>query len=116
MDTNKYYERLKAIPYPERPKKPRFPTFDSTPAELRQYADEIEAYNKVKAEWLAEHRKFSDKQDEVYAEFKADLLKELGIEKNPKAELLYSIAWQKGHAGGLADVWCEAADLVELIK
>jgi hypothetical protein len=102
MDTNKYYEKLKSIPYPdytERQKKPTFPNATATPEE-----------------WLEKHKIFTEKQSKIYAEFKAELLKELDIENNPKAELLYSIAWEKGHSGGLCDIWSEACDLVDLIK
>jgi len=116
MDTNKYYEKLKSIPYPDRPKKPVFPCAAATSKQLRSYADEVDVFTKARAEWLEKHKIFTEKQSEIYAEFKAELLKELGIENNPKAELLYSIAWHKGHSGGLCDIWSEACDLVDLIK
>lgn len=116
MDTNKYDQKIRAIPYPEYPRRPAFPKSTATPAELRQYADAVEAYNKVRTEWSKESKEYRIKHDEIIDEFKAELFKELGIEKNPKAELLYSIAWQKGHSGGLGDVWAEACDLVELIQ
>jgi hypothetical protein len=113
MDTNKYYEKLKSIPYPDRPKKPNFPKAISISEELRNYANEVDVFTN---EWLENHKVFTEKQGEVYAEFKVELLKELDIENNPKAELLYSIAWDKGHSGGLCDIWSEACDLVDLIK
>jgi len=48
--------------------------------------------------------------------FYADVKEELGITDNPKADKLMSKAWDKGHSGGLWDVYIEAQDMVDLIK
>lgn len=48
-------------------------------------------------------------------EFKRDLFEALDIEDNPKRELLYEKAWEMGHAYGLAEVYCKACDIVDLI-
>ena len=53
---------------------------------------------------------------ETDSEFRAALLDELGITDNPKAELLYSKAWQLGHSCGYSEVASYAADLVDLIR
>lgn len=49
-------------------------------------------------------------------QFKEDLFIELNIVGNPKADKLYSIAWQHGHSSGYAEVLSYAWDLVDLIK
>jgi hypothetical protein len=49
-------------------------------------------------------------------EFKADLLADLGITNHPKADLLYSKAYEMGHSSGRSEVYNYALDLVELIQ
>lgn len=48
-------------------------------------------------------------------EFKKDLLKELDVTSNPKADLLFEKAWSLGHSSGFEEVYSFACDLVELI-
>jgi hypothetical protein len=117
MDINKYYERLKAIKYPDKPKRPTpLSPSDTTPNCFRLFADELEVYTVAKANWLLEHKKCARKEMDIYDEFKLEVFKQLGIEDNPKKELFYSKAWELGHSSGLSDVWNYATDLVELIK
>lgn len=49
-------------------------------------------------------------------EFIKDLFEEFGVTDNPKNQLCYSIAREKGHAYGFSEVYNEFSDLVELIK
>ena len=49
-------------------------------------------------------------------EFKRDLFEDLGITNNPKAEKLYSKAWELGHSAGYSEIYLDAQDLVELIE
>lgn len=51
----------------------------------------------------------------AYTKFKNDLFNELGIENNPKRELLFSKAWEMGHSSGYYSVFEHAEDLVDLI-
>ena len=48
--------------------------------------------------------------------FVKDLFEELGIVGNPKAEMLWNKAWDRGNSSGYSEVYNEALDLVELIK
>jgi hypothetical protein len=48
--------------------------------------------------------------------FKNDVLDELGVTDNPKADLLWSHAWDLGHSGGLHEVFGYATNLVGLIE
>lgn len=50
------------------------------------------------------------------AQFKQDLFVELGIVGHPKAEKLFAIAWEHGHASGYSEIMSYAWDLVDLIK
>lgn len=58
---------------------------------------------------------FETKQFVDEAAFKAALLDELGITDHPKANLLYSKAYARGHAYGFHEIRLEAEDLVNLI-
>ncbi len=48
--------------------------------------------------------------------FKRDLFAELGIVGHPKAEKLYSIAWDMGHSSGFSEIETVAWDLLPLIQ
>lgn len=48
--------------------------------------------------------------------FKNDFFAELGIEANPKKDLLFSKAWDMGHSAGYAEVMSCGYELVDLIK
>lgn len=52
----------------------------------------------------------------LQAEFKVDLFEEFGVTDNPKAELCFSKAWERGHAYGYSDVYSVFSDIVELIQ
>lgn len=54
-------------------------------------------------------------EGQLHDEFKQDLFKEAGIENNPKRDLLFSKAWERGHCCGLGDVHGCFFDLLELI-
>lgn len=55
------------------------------------------------------------KRREEREDFKASLLKELGIESHPKADMLFDIAWSNGHASGFHEVKSNAEELLPLI-
>ena len=54
--------------------------------------------------------------DALTQRFKAELFSELGIEHNPKRELLFDLAWRDGHSSGYHQVYNFALDLVDLIR
>lgn len=58
------------------------------------------------------HQEVNKKLDE----FRHDLFKEFMVENNPKKHRSFNLAWQKGHAGGLSDVYSNFSELVHLIK
>jgi hypothetical protein len=61
-------------------------------------------------------RAYQDEKRDLEIAFRADLLAELGISSHPKAERLFEIAWERGHAMGLSEVVIEAETLAELIE
>lgn len=58
----------------------------------------------------------SERAQKVINEFKNDMFNELGIQDNPKRELLYQKAYEMGHSYGFSEVFSYACDLAELIK
>lgn len=111
MEFEKYINK---DPYPKRPKQPLLT--DRTAKGHREYADALEIYEKEVAEYNASVEKWQEKTNALTQEFKVDLFEELNITNNPKAELLYSIVWDKGHACGFSDIYNEACDIVDLIR
>ena len=69
---------------------------------------DTESYNALRNEWDAE-------ESRLYELFKQDLFEELGISDNPRRRLLFTKAWERGHAYGYAEVYNVALDLVDLI-
>jgi hypothetical protein len=63
-----------------------------------------------------EREKQRESAHQEYMEFKAELLEELGIASHPKADMLFDIAWEKGHSGGYNEVRYEAEEMVGLIR
>ena len=49
-------------------------------------------------------------------EFQTDLLANLGLTGHPKAQLLFDLAWEFGHAEGYSEVFTHAACMAELLK
>ncbi|AGS80939.1 hypothetical protein [Caulobacter phage Cr30] len=47
--------------------------------------------------------------------FKQDLEEEFDVQNNPKKDLLFSKAWEQGHAYGFNEVYNHYIDLVDLI-
>lgn len=85
----------------------------------RVLAENVEGAIKEKVFDEEEYKKANDAYNKenarLFEEFKKDLFADLGIADNPKAEKLFSIAWDKGHSGGYSEVYNEALDLVDLI-
>ena len=50
------------------------------------------------------------------AEFKKDLLEEVGLLDHSKGEMVYNLAYQYGHDAGLSEIMNYADDLAELVK
>lgn len=48
--------------------------------------------------------------------FKNDVLQANGLEGHPKADKIYSIAWEEGHSNGLTEVAHWVHKLSELVK
>jgi len=61
------------------------------------------------------HKLYREQEQKLREQFKKDCFIDLGIENNPKAELLFEKAWDLGHSSGYWEVYCQMQELVELI-
>lgn len=68
---------------------------------------------------MEEHESFRDRRilEAVRrANHRMALEREHGVTGHPKAEMVYELAWEYGHANGYGEVATIYDDLVELIK
>ena len=112
LEANAYRNR---DPYPERPRKPVL-SKDATPAQIRAYADALEAYDSQLVEYRALVAAWNAHSVALEGEFRRDLEITYDMVGHPKADLLYDKAYEKGHSGGMQEVANYYSDLVELVK
>lgn len=115
LKTDAYTSKL---PYPSKPFKPAVfnkRASDLTSAELtsmvavrQQYETELDAYKEGVAAWREDSSRLA-------AEFRADLEHQYGMVGHPKADMLYSKAYELGHSAGFSDVHHYYSDLVDLV-
>lgn len=77
-------------------------------AQLEKVRAENDEYKKLMGAYHADETRLREK-------FKKDLFDYLGIEDNPKRDLLFDKAWEMGHSSGFSEVVTCADDLVDLI-
>lgn len=61
-------------------------------------------------------KEYQEEQHRLHMEFKKALYAEYGVEGNPKAEMAYAIAYDKGHSSGYSEIAIEFDTIVPLIK
>jgi hypothetical protein len=119
------YERARnneykpATDYPSKPAQPAIlrkkvselsnDEITAVPAIREAYNADIEAYERAKYA-------YNNEQGRLHAKFKADLEEEHGLVGHPKADKLFSKAWEDGHYAGYAEVALKYDDLVDLVK
>ena len=59
---------------------------------------------------------YYDEENRCDELFRRDLEREHDVKDNPKADLLWAKAWERGHANGRHEVASVYGDLVDLIK
>lgn len=60
--------------------------------------------------------KYRHEDAKMFTNLKQDLIKEAGIEGHPKADKLWSLAYEQGHSSGLQEIYNQFFELLELIK
>ncbi len=116
IDMNVYSPKT---PYPGAVRRPAYlskKAYDLTVLEAASMKKDKEEYDAAVAA-VAELRKAY--QNEVRAcedQFKIDLEVEYGLVGHPKADLLFSKAWEMGHSSGFGEVLNYYDELSELVK
>jgi len=87
--------------------------FVGTRTQYKEYEKERKEFYSKKLTELRDA--YSAKTRELNNIFKSDLENINGIENNPKKELLWEKAWDRGHAHGITDVKSAYEDLIDLI-
>jgi len=111
MDIKKYKNKMQ---YPEVLRRPHLNHTHSS-EKVIQYAEDLKKYEDSLPKYQEEKQKYRVEENRLYDLFKQDAFEELAIEKHPKKDILWSIAWERGHDGGLQNVWAEVQELSELL-
>ena len=90
---------------------------DHTSAQVTQYAAQLALYETLNASYRADLDAYRAKWAvrAAYEFFKTELLKDLGIADHPKAERLFTMAWEDGQSEGYEAVYSRAEDRSELM-
>jgi len=99
--------------YPDRPRKPSM-VGRNTPAEIRAYADELEAYEVAFAEARVKRDAYSAALRSRQEDLVLDLAGEYGLTSKQTA-VLFSKAWEDGHSGGIQEVINLFDELVNIV-
>jgi len=113
------FEQYKPRPALKRPVRPFRPKADASPEAFRSYADELERHGKEMKSWsssVAEHR---DEARKLANKFRVDALTEVGLivdgVEHPKAERVWDMAYDNGHAEGYSCVYQWLEELSTLV-
>lgn len=112
-------EYTNKAPYPTRPVEPtvlRKRARELTEAERDSLAEVSLAYENAKAAYDVARRQHGAESGRLNALLQSDLEAEYGVAGHPKADLLWSKAYDRGHAYGMGEVINVWTDLVELIQ
>ena len=110
IDFSKYDHKLV---YPKAPKKPHLHS-TATPKEIREHEDAIEKFNILMIKHRDEQKKYREEEVKLFQSFKKDVMKEVGLSRNPKADKIFAYAWAAGHSNGYSEVYAILCDLSDL--
>ncbi len=105
--------------YPSKPVEPtvlRKRARELTEAELSSLAEVTRTHDAAKAAYEVARREYGLDSGRLTALLQSDLEAEYGVTGHPKAELLWSKAYERGHSAGMGEVINVWTDLVELIQ
>lgn len=112
MDYKKYANPLE---YPKRPSAPIQPVAGTSQL-YREYADALDRHEKEKHEYNLLKQKYSEKDAELYAQFKVDALKETGLWGHEAGNRAFLLAWELGHSAGYSEVFIHLERIAYVIK
>jgi len=111
VDTKDY---LNTTAYPIQPRQPILGR-GATSAEAREYADLLAQYELDMIAFREGRATYRALTNSLQAKLRADLEVEYEMVGHPKADLLWTKAWNAGHGTGLGDVIYHYGDLHELV-
>lgn len=82
---------------------------------IDSWREKVKLHYALLADYTHKRNAYDAEEARLHAQFKYDLIRELGIAKHPKAEILYQKAWEQGHSAGYEEVFNYANDLVDLL-
>lgn len=107
-----YSELIRSLAYPTRPVAPNREDFKSH----QSYGQALDEYEStLLKEWRDSVTMYREESNAIEAEFKKELLLRLDLSNHPKADKLYSMAWDRGHSSGFSEVVNVAESLAELL-
>ena len=93
------------------------PTWEKDKAELKEeYPNALIQEILDEEAYKAQRKEYNDESAKLHEEFVNDLFENFNVTDNSKRQKAFDLAWEKGHANGLEEVYNEFYDLVELIK
>lgn len=111
MNWDKYVNKL---PYPARFSKPRLKTNTPTKEELDEYTKAVEAYPSLMEAYNSQMKAYNDEAGRLMDMFWKDAYEELGIPENhPKLGKMNYYAYDKGHSGGVSEMFCALSTIWE---
>lgn len=106
------------LPYPAKPKNPSILSAKAgalSDEELASVPKTKGDHEKAMADYREARAAYDKDEARLLAQFQADLEAEFGVVGHPKADKLYALAWERGHASGLAEVVTHYEELVDLV-
>ena len=100
------------LPYPARPSRAFKDLYSLNPKEA---AEEVTKYQVAEATYRTKMKEYVQEEERLRNLFKADAIKEAGLEGHPRAHKAYSMAWQRGHSSGYSDVMSALYEFAELL-
>lgn len=79
------------------------------PDGVQEIVEDKEAYN-------AALKVYRQEDQRLYAAFREEVLEENGILNHPKADKVFSMAWEDGHSSGYDEVACYVDKYTDLVR
>lgn len=116
ITTANTYEKIelaiRSVAYPTRPAKPQLPLSNQhTPAILRAQADALESYEQVKAEYERRLANYHAEKVELENVWRNKLREEYSNLNDTTFNIVYNMAWERGHSSGYSEVRSYMDDL-----
>lgn len=71
---------------------------------------------KNKFDFKTQREEYRKEESRIHNDFRRDALTEVGMLGHPKADKVYALAWENGHAYGFREVFSHLQDLAEIFK